>query len=128
MDCYTNNCSDCSNYYCKLPSSQLRSCLYIYLVDWHRYLYGILTGTSTEKCKSFNTKGSYFLAYAKDGLLHANCLCCYNNCRVLSCFKVRFDHFTSSGSILDFCCIGNCCSNVHTRTGHTLAYKPSYIF
>lgn len=128
MDCYPNLDSDCSNCDCQFTSPQLHSCVYIHFMDWNRYFYGILIGPRTQKCKSLNTKRNYFLAYAKDGFLHANCFCCNNNCRLFPCFKARFYHPTSSRSLLDFRSIGYRRSHVHTRIGYTLTYKSSDIF
>ena len=43
------------------------------------------------------------MAYAKDGVLHANRFRGNNNCRLLSCFKNGFDYFKISNGLLVVC-------------------------
>jgi hypothetical protein len=56
-----------------------------------------------------------FWLIAKNGILYANCSCCYNYCWLFSCFENGFDYFRSPNYLLDFC--SPCDSFYHVYTG-----------
>ena len=67
------------------------------------------------------------MAYAKDGVFHANRFRGNNNCRLLSCFKKGFDYFKIPHGLLDICGVDYRYGNDGAGFGHTPANQPSRI-
>jgi hypothetical protein len=60
------------------------------------------------KCHSINTKRGQRLAYAKDGILHANHCCCYNDGRLFSCLQFGPNYLKSTCHLLDRHSLSDC--------------------